>query len=213
MLTALGHQDRQRHHKHPKQDATTDLDDCFFPTGINQRTHECFLTAVSRDEFNAIHGKLYSDQTGRFPIPLAAGNNYVMICSAYDWNAILATPYRSKTKADIVKAFETIYNRLTAAGTAPRLQILDDECPAIVKTFIQTRQSKYQLVPPHDHRRNAAERAIRTFKNHFIGTLCGVHPNFSMHQWDRLLPQAELTLNVMILAPTTKTKRASTGTV
>jgi hypothetical protein len=58
VLTALGHQDRQRHHHQPKQDATTDLDDCFFPTGIDQRTHECFLTAVSRDEFNAIHGKL-----------------------------------------------------------------------------------------------------------------------------------------------------------
>jgi hypothetical protein len=29
----------------------------------------------------------------------------------------------------------------------------------------------YQLVPPHMHRRNAAERAIRTFKNHFISGL------------------------------------------
>jgi hypothetical protein len=64
----------------------------------------------------------------------------------------------------MVKAFETIYDSLTAAGTAPRLHILDNECPAIVKTFIQSRQSKYQLVPPHDHRRNTAERVIRTFK-------------------------------------------------
>jgi hypothetical protein len=47
VLTALGHQDRQRHNKKHKQDTTTYLDNCFFPTGINQRTHECFLTAVS----------------------------------------------------------------------------------------------------------------------------------------------------------------------
>jgi hypothetical protein len=97
----------------------------------------------------------------------------------------------------MVKAFRTIYNRLTAAGTAPRLHTLDNERPTIVRMLIQGRQSKYQLVPPHDHRRNAAERAIRTFNNHFIATLCSVDPNFPKHPWDRLLPHAEFTLNKM----------------
>jgi hypothetical protein len=189
ILTTLGHQDRQRKSKHDTRtpsptDGPDEPDDCFFPAGIDQRTHECFLTATSRDDFNSIYGKVYSDQTGQFPIPSAAGHNYVMICYAYDLNAILATPYRSKQKAHMVKAYQSIYQRLANAGTAPRMHILDNEFPERVKQFIIERQSKYQLVPPHDHCRNAAERAIRTFKNHFAATLYGIDPDFRMHQRD-----------------------------
>ena len=55
----------------------------------------------------------------------------------------------------------------------------------------------YQLVPPHDHRRNIAEKAIQTFKNHFVSILCGTDENFPMRLWDKLLPQAEMTLNML----------------
>jgi hypothetical protein len=51
--------------------------------------------------------------------------------------------------------------------------------------------------PPHCHRRNAAERAIRTFKEHFVAGLSSVDPTFPLHLWDRLLPQAEITLNLL----------------
>jgi hypothetical protein len=54
-----------------------------------------------------------------------------------------------------------------------------------------------QLVPPHCHRRNAAERAIRTFKEHFVAGLSSVDPSSPMHLWDRLLTQAEITLNLL----------------
>ena len=55
----------------------------------------------------------------------------------------------------------------------------------------------YQLVPPNLHRRNAAEQAIRTFKNHFIAGLCSTDKDFPIHLWDHLLPQAGLFLNVL----------------
>jgi hypothetical protein len=47
------------------------------------------------------------------------------------------------------------------------------------------------------HRRNAAERAIQTFKNHFIAGLCSTDKDFPLHLWDCLLPQALLTLNLL----------------
>jgi hypothetical protein len=62
---------------------------------------------------------------------------------------------------------------------------------------MHAKQIDYQLVPPNMHRRNAAERAIRTFKNHFIATLCGTDPDFPLLLWDQLLPQALLTLNLL----------------
>jgi hypothetical protein len=55
----------------------------------------------------------------------------------------------------------------------------------------------YQLVPPHYHRRNAAERAIRTFKEHFGAGLASMDPDIPMHMWDRMLPHAEMSLNLL----------------
>jgi hypothetical protein len=42
-----------------------------------------------------------------------------------------------------------------------------------------------------------AERAIQTFKNHFIAILAGTDPAFPLHLWDKLIPQAETTLNLL----------------
>ena len=47
------------------------------------------------------------------------------------------------------------------------------------------------------HRCNPAEHAIRTFKDHFLAILAHVDPLFPPHLWDLLLPQAELTLNLL----------------
>ena len=66
-----------------------------------------------------------------------------------------------------------------------------------LKQFMTSEGIDYQLVPPGVHRRNAAERAIRTFKNHFIAGLCSTDKNFPLHLWDQLVPQAELTLNML----------------
>jgi hypothetical protein len=65
-----------------------------------------------------------------------------------------------------------------------------------LKNFFTANDVEYQLVPPHCHRRNA-ERAIKTFKEHFAAGLSSVDPTFPLHLWDRLLPQAEITLNIL----------------
>ena len=56
---------------------------------------------------------------------------------------------------------------------------------------------KFQLVPPHIHHRNSAERAIQTIKEDFIAVLSSTHKEFPLHIWCRLLPQASLTLNLL----------------
>jgi hypothetical protein len=66
-----------------------------------------------------------------------------------------------------------------------------------LKNFLTVNDIAYQLVPPHCHRRNAAERAIRTFKEQFVAGLSSDDPAFPLHLWDRLLPQAEITLNLL----------------
>ena len=55
----------------------------------------------------------------------------------------------------------------------------------------------YQLVPPHDHRRNAAEKAIQMFKDHFIAVLYGTDEMFPIRLWCALLPHAVVQLNML----------------
>jgi hypothetical protein len=61
------------------------------------------------------------------------------------------------------------------------------------EAFFTANEVEYQLVPYHCHRRNATERAIRSFEEHFVAGLSSVDPTFPLHLWDRLLPQAETT--------------------
>jgi hypothetical protein len=85
-----------------------------------------------------------------------------------------------------------------AHGLAVDLQILDNEASAAYKEAITAkRNAKFQLVPPDMHCRNRVERAIRTFKSHFLSILAGVDQAFPPYLWDLLLPQVELTLNLL----------------
>ena len=168
-------------------------DDPFPPSDPgNLRAHHCYATV-----FEPATGQIHSDQTGQFVVASSAGNNYILVVYDYDSNSILVEPMRSRTGPCILEAFKIVHNRLVIAGLRPQLHRLDNECSTALKTFLKEEQVDYQLVPPRLHRRNAAERAIRTFKNHFVAGLCSVDKDFPLHLWDKLLPQAEITLNLM----------------
>jgi hypothetical protein len=82
---------------------------------------------------------------------------------------------------------------LVARGLKPKLMKLDNEASKLLKHYLHQQDITFQLVPPYSHRRNSAERAIRSFKNHLIAGLCSEDKSFPMHLWDRTLPQAVMT--------------------
>jgi hypothetical protein len=84
-----------------------------------------------------------------------------------------------------------------ARGLKPKLMKLDNEASKLLKTYLHQQDITFQLVPPYSHRRNLAERAIRSFKDHLIPGLCSTDKSFPMHLWDRLLTQAVMTLNML----------------
>ena len=70
------------------------------------------------------------------------------------------------------------------------LQLLDNEASAEYKNIDKSVcVVEYQVVPPHIHRRNAAERSIHTFKAHFLSILAGIMHNSPKKLWYLLLPQ------------------------
>jgi hypothetical protein len=121
-----------------------------------------------------------------------------MIAFHANGNLILQQAFKTRSNKHCISAYNTIMTCLAARGLLVDLQILDNEASAAYKHAITvTWQAKFQLVPPDMHRCNWAERAIRTFIDHFLSILAGVDASFPPYLWDLLLPQAELTLNLL----------------
>jgi hypothetical protein len=161
----------------------TDLDQ-----GI--KTHYVYAATIDA-------GQIYTDQTGRFPVVSRKGNKYIMILYDYDSNAIMAQPIKDRTAPELLRAFQVMEQKLVARGLKPKLMKLDNEASKLLKAYLHQQDITFQLFPPYIHRRNAAERAIRSFKDHSIAGLCSTDKSFQMHLWDILLPQAVITLNML----------------
>jgi hypothetical protein len=120
-----------------------------------------------------------------------------MLCYIYDCNYIKVGPMKSRSASEWVNEYDSIHKELTVKGLKPKLQTLNNEESTDLKNFFTGNNFAYQLVPPHCHRRNTVKRAIRTFKDHCVAGLSSVDPSFPIHLWDRLLPQTEITLNLL----------------
>jgi hypothetical protein len=148
----------------------------------SQRTNNIYA------DCRAITGNIGSDQTGRFIAPSTRGNNYLFILYNYDSNSIQAEPIPNRKKESIKAAYKKILRLLQRRGLHPQLHGLDNEASQLLKDFIPEEDIEFQLTPASLHRRNWAERAIQTFKNHFISGLCTTHPDLPLNLWDKLLP-------------------------
>jgi hypothetical protein len=142
-------------------------------------------------------GQIYTEQTGIFPVAFSKGNKYIMILYDYDSNAILTQPIKDRTAPELLKAFQVMEHALVVRCLKPKLMKLDNEASKLLKAHLHQQDITFQLVSPYSHRRNSAERVIRSFKDHLIAGLCSTDKSFTMHLWDRLLPQAVITLNML----------------
>jgi hypothetical protein len=187
--TAMGHMNQLRQNIRSTSKATIEKQPTP-DTDLGTKTHLVYAVVVDQ-------GQLYIDLTGKFPVRSSKGNSYVMVCYVYDCNYVKVIPMKSRSASEWVKSYDTVHQELTVKGFKPKLQTLANEASTALKTLFTVNDIAYQLVPPHCHRRNAAERAMRTFKEHFVAGLYSVDPSFPLHLWDRLLPQAEITLNIL----------------
>jgi hypothetical protein len=104
---------------------------------------------------------------------------------------------KNRGDKDMLRAFDLLIQSLIIRCLKPSLQRLDNDASLTLRNYLTKEGIDYQLATPHIHRRNNAERAIQTFKNHFITGLFSVDPNFTLKLWDKLLPQATITLNLL----------------
>ncbi len=96
--------------------------------------------------------RLYTDDTGWFPIRARLGNQYIMIAFHADGNLILQQAFKSKSDRHQIAAYNVIMTHLAARGLLVDLQILNNEASAASKEAITFKwNAKFQLVLPDMH--------------------------------------------------------------
>ena len=211
--------------KRPRINVPASVPDILMP-GLNEYAHEANIDDGSDDDdapgsaqrFNLIDdiddhsianvfcfgafadkvsGIVYNDCTGEFPYTSLDGNVCFFVMYHYETNAILATPIPGLDSANILAAYKKNFEYLVAKGFTPKLNVMDNQATKLIKAYLTPQEVSLQLVEPHNHRVNAAERAIQTFKNRFIGALGTTDTDFPIQLWDKLTPQVQDSINLL----------------
>ena len=81
-----------------------------------------------------------------------------MVLYYHNSNAILAELINSRNKQELIRTTRVLHAYLSDRDLTPQYQMMDNECPCSLKTFLLESSVKFQLVPPYLHQTNAAER-------------------------------------------------------
>jgi len=104
----------------------------------------------------------------------------------YESNAILALPISGFSDDVIFQAYKEIYEMIESKRFVIRFNNMDNQASKVINKFLTHMQCELMLVEPNNHRVKVAERAIQTFKDHFVSTLATTDSNFPLQLWDRL---------------------------
>jgi hypothetical protein len=196
--TAKGHMNRTRRGLRSTtkaiSTAKTEKDNDLVPPQDENAEVEIFVGATIGDLHD---GTIYTDQTGSMTDQSFHGKRYQFVAYEYRSNAILVRALRDLTDASMLEAFQDVYQYLTNKGFKPKLNVMDNQCSKCIQNFIKSTNADIQLVNPDDHRVNAAERAIQTWKNHWIAGLSTVDPACPIGLWCQFLEQGQMTLNLL----------------
>ena len=91
---------------------------------------------------------IYVDNMGNFPITSMEGMKTIFIL--YDWtsNAILATPIKTATDKEIIRAFKDSVTYLSQRGFKPSFNVIDNVVSNAIKVYLMKERIKMQLVEP-----------------------------------------------------------------
>ena len=127
-----------------------------------QRTKTVFTKIIDRKRQIATY------LTGKSPVTSNRGNKYIFVLYGYDRNCILILPMKSVEDSEFIRVYTDFHEHILARGLKPSYMKLDNEAYPHFQRELKANNIDFQISPPGMHRRNAAERAISTFKGDFI---------------------------------------------
>ena len=199
--TAKGHLDRVRqgqnstHRTETRKQRETRAaieDHDSFPHQIEVERNQLYV------HMSALHNYTeHMDATGKFMLQNKAKNWYILIIFNKDANYIHLEVMKSRTAEAYRAAVKQSNEFFADRGCTPAYTWLDNETSALLKEHFAAVDITPNYVTRGNHRANRAERCVRTAKNHLIAGLASVDEGFPAEAWDELIPQCEITLNVL----------------
>jgi hypothetical protein len=138
---------------------------------------------------------MHADASGRYPVPSYDKHEYQMIFVYKNYVHVELMVDRSSTS--YVSAFSAAIEFFKSASHPIRNIVMDNETSEPLKQFIGTLDILCQRVPAGDKRSNKAERAIQSWRHHYLSTLGTVSEHFPHQCWHKLVQQIELTLSML----------------
>jgi len=162
---------------------------------VNNSDHEDIIQSIV--DFSNIkdYSTIHSDLTGKFPVRSRNGNQYILVSVLK--NYCYGVAMQSRSADDYLIAFKTTHDHFKRLGHNIKFQKMDNESSELVETFFKQANIIVEFVPPNNHRTNKAEPAIRDYKNHLISTLATTHESFPLELWDHVIPQVNITINLL----------------
>ena len=142
-------------------------------------------------------GRMHADAAGALPMRARSGALYQIIFYNEDTNYIHVETTTSRGGPQLLSALQRAVTFFNERGVAVKLIRMDNECAQLTKDWVHKEHMSLELTPVAVHRTNKAERAIQTWKDHFIATLATTDPDCPVFLWEDFIEQTELTLNSM----------------
>ena len=134
--TILGHLQKPRKGLRSTQEKAMHLDpdpehDQFPQATQSENTSLVFFKTVD------LSGKIYTDQTGRFPVTSSKVNKYILVAYHFVSNTIHAEPLKTISGLDLTAPYQKFHSLLTNRELRPHLHILDNECPNVLNILLR----------------------------------------------------------------------------
>ena len=172
----------------------------YFNNVLKSNTLDSSNNVIKSNEAHVLirhSSKLHSDQTGKFPHTARSINQCLIVVYVVDANVMLAAPFKNKTIQQLIEIYLKLKKEIDKRGFTINIHVLDNKAPELHVDTIEASNSKYQLVPPNNHRCDYSKRAIRTCKENFMRTLIGIYVKFPMSMWNYPIEQTNIAVNLL----------------
>ena len=129
------------------------------------------------------------------------GEKYLSIFFDETSNYIHVELLVDKSGPALARATTSAINFFRQHGSTTTVLRLDNEISESVRQVLKNNNISIDLTPVGQHRRNKAERAIRTYKNHHVATVAGFDKDCPLELWSDAVDQIELTINLLRTSP------------
>lgn len=145
-----------------------------------------------------IHNTIFNNQTAQLLTRSLSGHKYIMVMVELDNNDILNKPIKSRKDQELTQDYDALMFCLKHSNILPCMHVLDNKVSQAIKDHIHDNyKMELELFPPSCDCCNAPKVAICNLKTRFLSILTGAAKDSPNQLWDHLLPQGEITFNLL----------------